>query len=306
MLTPRDYDYKLTGTPVGEVRITVLGTAQDGGFPQPGCRKECCNEEPGEALERYPVSLGIVGEDGTYHMIEASRMMGKQFRIWQKEIGVYPSTPTSIILTHTHLGHIDGLGLLGKEVMGAKGVIIHCSKSVNELIENTPAYLELINQGAIKTRIWDQDTAFQPTKDCGFSISPIQVPHRSELSDNHAIIIQGNDKNLLFMPDHDSWTETLNHQTIREWLSDLEIDIALIDGTFWSSDELPHRYMKEIPHPTVQETLERLVRKQDSDPEIFFFHLNHTNPLCYPTSEQSMELQELGWSIANEGDSFRL
>ena len=306
MLTPRDYDYNVTGPLVGEVRVTVLGTAQDGGFPQPGCQKNCCHDEPEQSLHRYPVSLGIVGIDGTHHMIEASRMMGKQFRIWQKELGTYPPIPTSIILTHTHLGHIDGLGLLGKEVMGANAVVIHCSKSVAKLIGDTPAYNELIKQKAIKTRTWSQYESFEPSAGCGFSIHPIPIPHRSELSDNHAIIVEGAERKLLFMPDQDSWSKTLGNRTIRQWLSDLDIDIALIDGTFWSSNELPNRDMKEIPHPTVEDTLERLGPQQEFDPEISFFHLNHTNPLCNPKSEENAKLQALGWSIANEGDSFRL
>ena len=38
--------------------VTLLGTAQDGGRPQPGCRQSCCQGlEPADV--RYPVSLGI-------------------------------------------------------------------------------------------------------------------------------------------------------------------------------------------------------------------------------------------------------
>ncbi|MDP6906888.1 MAG: MBL fold metallo-hydrolase [Candidatus Thalassarchaeaceae archaeon] len=288
------------------VRVTVLGSAQDGGFPQPGCQKKCCNVEPSMELQRFPVALGIMGLDGTFHLIEASRMMERQFRILQEILGKYPPVPTSISLTHTHLGHIDGLGLLGKEVMGAEGVIVHCSESVARLIRITPAYQELINQDAIVVQVWNQSESFEPSPNCGFSIRPIPVPHRSELSDNHALIIESPGCNLLFMPDHDSWLDTLKSRTIREWLSELNIDIALIDGTFWDSNELPNRDMKNIPHPTILDSLERLGQRQNSDPEILFFHLNHTNPLCNPNSRESKELQLLGWGIAKEGDSFTL
>ena len=64
-------------------------------------------------------------------------------------------------------------------------------------------------------------------------------------------------------------------ESIEEWFSKLSVDIALIDGTFWSLDEIPNRAAEEIPHPTVEETLQRLDDKKIHDVRIIFFHLNH-------------------------------
>ena len=62
------------------VEVTVLGNAQDGGYPQVGCMKECCAKARVDStLSRMPVSLGLKGKDGSTHMIEASRMMSEQF-----------------------------------------------------------------------------------------------------------------------------------------------------------------------------------------------------------------------------------
>ena len=292
---------------VGGVLVTILGTAQDGGFPQLGCQRDCCLDEVARTHPRHPVALGIKGLDGTLHMVEASRMMYAQFQIWEQSLGFHPSVPNSITLTHAHLGHVDGLGLLGKEVMGARGVTIHCSKSVAQYIERTPAYAALIEQGSVSLNVWEMGTPFSPTKTCGFTIQPVPVPHRSEFSDCHALLIESNENRLLFLPDHDSWEDTLNHHiSIRDWLAGLKVDIALIDGTFWSADELLNRKISEIPHPTVQDSLERLGEKQVGDPDIRFFHLNHTNPLCNPQSEQSKIVTDSGWLVANEGDSFTL
>ena len=139
-----------------------------------------------------------------------------------------------------------------------------------------------------------------------FSILPIPVPHRSEFSDCHGLIIEANGNRLLFLPDHDSWEQTLQQQSIRDWLTQLQIDVALLDGTFWSADELQHRDINEIPHPTVEESLRRLGDKKKGDPDIRFLHLNHTNPLCNPHSKQTQILTEMGWAVAKEGDSFTL
>ena len=105
------------------------------------------------------------------------------------------------------------------------------------------------------------------------------VPHRDEFSDTHAIKIIGPSSSLLFLPDHDDWPtlDMAGQTSIRDWLNSLEVNFALIDGTFWSGDELDGRDMSQIPHPTISETIARLGRREDGDPEVIFFHLNHTN-----------------------------
>ena len=77
----------------------------------------------------------------------------------------------------------------------------------------------------------------------------------------------------------------------REFLLKFEVDIALIDGTFWSSDELSGRFQHEVPHPPVSQTLEMLGSKNQGDPDIFFIHLNHTNPLYFDGAERKMLLE---------------
>ena len=289
-----------------DVRVTVLGTAQDGGVPQPGCTLECCiRVRANDALRCHPVSLGIVGADGSTHLIEASRAMGEQFEIWHS-IDSIEGELSSLSITHAHLGHVDGLGLFGKEAMGVKNLTFHCSESVADLIERNPLWSSMREQGVIVPKVWTVNQGFEPSPGCGFRIRPIAVPHRAELSDNHGLIIECRDCNILFLPDHDSWTSTLQGSTIRQWLADLNVDIALLDGTFWDANELPHRDMSEIPHPTVRESLDRLGVREDGDPDIRFLHLNHTNPLCNPSSTEAAELTSLGWVLASEGDSFTL
>ena len=94
--------------------------------------------------------------------------------------------------------------------------------------------------------------------------------------------------------------------SIRDWLNSLEVDFALIDGTFWSGGELGGRDMSLIPHPTISDTIGRLGRREDGDPEVIFFHLNHTNPAIDHGSDEYRELAALGWSIGEQGSTFVL
>ena len=114
---------------------------------------------------------------------------------------------------------------------------------------------------------------------------------------------------MLYLTDHDRWDDTLNHHdapSIRAWLKDLDVDLALIDGTFWSSDELSGRSQLEVPHPPVSETLNRLGPRQKGDPEIYFTHLNHTNPVHDSASVEHATVLDHGWKVGEQGATFTL
>ncbi len=292
-----------------DVRVTVLGISQDGGFPQAGCGADCCKparENP--SLRRHPVSLGIVGADSSTHLIEATRDLAWQLNLWHS-VDPVEKPLDSLWITHSHHGHIDGLGLFGREVINSNNLQVNCSKSLAKLIKNTPNWNLLLKLKNIYLNELENLKSYTPTANCGFSIKPIQVPHRAELSDMHAFLIQGPNKNLLFLPDHDSWENTLkfvNKTEILEWFEDENIDIALIDGTFWSSDELKQRNQKVVIHPPIIETLQLIGEKKEGMPEIKFTHLNHTNPLNHKDSNEYLTLKKMGWSISKEGEIFTL
>jgi len=280
------------------VEVTVLGIAQDGGHPQPGCLRPCCANitEP-----HYPVSLGIRSSEGTNLLIEATRNLGEQFTIWGQ------TKVDHLLLTHAHLGHVDGLGLFGREALAARDIELHVSDDMYHLIDRTPQWNLMVQQGVFNIRTFTAgDVVFSQGE---LSIEAVRVPHRAELSDMHAFIVRGAIKSLLFLTDHDTWKETLvvhNCSTIRELLDKLNVDIAFIDGTFWSEDELAGRNQATVPHPPVLQTLKMLGKKKQGDPDIIFTHLNHTNPLYNRDSEQYAEVERLGWSVAHQGQRFTL
>ena len=276
--------------------VTLLGIAQDGGRPQPGCTRLCCENLGSEDI-RSPVSMSIQTSGGKTILVEATRDLGRQLR--------FIGTPfvDHLILTHAHLGHVDGLGLFGRETMSARNIQLHCSPSMQSLVKRTPAWNQLLKQSVF------QFASFPRIEIDDVAVEFHKVPHRDELSDTHAIIVRGKTKSILFLSDHDTWRETLDAykcETIREFLAKLNVDIALLDGTFWSGDELQGRDMNVVPHPTVQESLERLGMRLKNDPQIVFFHFNHTNLLHNTDSEEYSILKELGWDVGFETQQFTL
>ena len=280
--------------------VTLLGTAQDGGRPQPGCQRTCC-ADLGPDDVRHPVSLGITDEHGQGHLIEATRALGDQLKLWG-----YPPLQ-SVMLTHAHFGHVDGLGLFGRETLNARGLNLYASSSMLSLVDNTPQWALMVEQGVFTTV--PVTTGSEHLLSDSITVVPVAVPHRAELSDMHAFIVRGPNRSLLFLPDHDRWDETLEHHdapNIRAWLASMDVDIALIDGTFWSADELVSRTQHEVPHPPVSETLDRLGPRTGGDPEIVFIHMNHTNPIHRLDSMEYARVVSLGWSVGEQGMTFTL
>ena len=144
------------------IEVTVLGTAQDGGYPQVGCFRPCCEVPRADhSLVRFPVALGIIDEDGNQHLIEASRTMGDQFELWHSN-GLKRGNLVSLSITHAHLGHIDGLGLFGREVMAVNELSLNCSESLHGVIKSTPNWNLLLENQVLIPRIWQEKTPFSP------------------------------------------------------------------------------------------------------------------------------------------------
>ena len=92
------------------------------------------------------------------------------------------------------------------------------------------------------------------------------------------------------------------------WIADWnQCDAILIDGTFWSDDELVRtrgggkfaRGMGHIPISGPGGTLERLAKI--THPRKIYYHINNTNPILDEDSAEHRAVREAGWEIAYDG-----
>jgi pyrroloquinoline quinone biosynthesis protein B len=81
-----------------------------------------------------------------------------------------------------------------------------------------------------------------------------------------------------------------------------DADVAILDGTFYSRAELPHRDILEVKHPFVEESLKKLAGARG---QVYFTHLNHTNPLLDAHGPARRALPK-GFAVAEEGMVFDL
>ncbi len=274
----------------------VLGIAQDGGVPHPGCRQALCVEARRDPSRRRLVaSLGVVDPlAGKRFLVDATPDFGEQM----ERLG---GLPDGILLTHAHVGHYLGLAQLGREVLGARRVPVYCTASMAKFLrENRPwSRLVALENVEIREIAFDREFALSDR----LHATAIRVPHRDEDSDTAAFLIRGPDRRILWLPDIDKWEKW--DRSLTDLLSDPSLT-AFVDGTFFSADEIPGRSIAEIPHPLVAETAALLARGKTSFAgRVFFVHLNHTNRLLWDPDALD-PLIKAGLALASEGQRLPL
>ena len=279
--------------------VVVLGIAQDGGLPHAGCLKSCCKNLWGTGNNEKVASIGIVDPNtGQSWLIDATPDFASQLHILEN---IHKTKLSGIFLTHAHIGHYSGLLQLGREVMGAKDMPVYAMPRMKSfLYENSP-WNQLLSLENIK--IIDLKNSKEIKLSSQLYIEPFLVPHRDEFSETVGYRVVSNKKSLVYIPDIDKWSKW--DQDIFQVV--LHSDFALLDGTFYSSDEIPHRDMSEIPHPFIIETMDLLDNMNSKNrKKIYFIHFNHSNPAINYTSSVSNIIRSKRFNIATEGLKLNL
>ena len=279
--------------------VVVLGIAQDGGLPHAGCLKSCCKNLWGTGNNEKVASIGIVDpKTGQSWLIDATPDFASQLHILEN---IHKTKLSGIFLTHAHIGHYSGLLQLGREVMGAKDMPVYAMPRMKSfLYENSP-WNQLLSLENIK--IIDLKSSKEIKLSTQLYIEPFLVPHRDEFSETVGYRVVSNKKSLVYIPDIDKWSKW--DQDIFQVV--LHSDFALLDGTFYSSEEIPHRDMSEIPHPFIIETMDLLDNMNSKNrKKIYFIHFNHSNPAINYTSSVSNIIRSKRFNIATEGLKLNL
>ena len=278
--------------------LVVLGVAQDGGFPQAGCKKSCCEKSWINLKKREYVSC-VAWVDPIhkkYWLFDATPDMPEQMHYLSEKYNVELA---GIFLTHAHIGHYTGLTHLGREVMGTKNIPVFALPRMYKYLSEHGPWKQLVELKNIQLIPLEADVPIQIAD--WFEVTAIKVPHRDEFSETAGFVVKGSVKSFFYLPDIDKWEKW--DRSIEEYIN--ETDYSFLDGTFYNALELPGRNMSEIPHPFIIESMERwkdlpLIEKN----KIHFIHLNHTNPLLQKNHPYRKQLLLSGYNIAKMGDIF--
>ena len=282
--------------------ITVLGIAQDGGYPHIGCQKICCaNYYNGKNKRKNVVALGLVDKENNQKwMFEASPDMHTQLAELEQNHLKKNTLIDGVFLTHAHIGHYTGLMYFGREALGKKNIPVYTMPKMASFLENNGPWNQLVSLQNIVLKKMQHDTTIVLNNN--LKVTPYIVPHRDEFSETVGYKIEGKNKSILFIPDIDKWHKW-KYSIIEEVK---KVDYAFLDATFLNQKEVK-RAMSEVPHPFIDETVNLFKNESiETKNKVIFIHFNHTNPALQVESLERKAIEKLGFKFANEGMQIAL
>ncbi len=287
--------------PADGVALLLLGTAQDAGAPQLACRAACCERLRARGERVLVASAALVdAREGKTFLLDATPDLREQLDHPALLPHLHPGARPldGILLTHAHAGHYLGLAFLGRESLASDAVPLFATERMQRFLSGAGPWELLLRAGHAELR--DLEPGRPLALSSRLEVEAFAVPHRDEYSDTVGFHLRGPQRRAIYLPDVDRLEEPL-------WRHLLETDVLLLDGTFFADGELAHRDMSQVPHPRMRATLARWSAAPAARrPELWFVHLNHTNPALDPASAAAREVEAAGARIARVGDTIAL
>lgn len=297
------------------VELVVLGAAQDGGFPQVLCTLPCCSSADTTTDDTSTTSIprkrglvtciGVRADDELF-LFDATPDLPEQVKLLARDGGHL----AGIFLTHAHIGHYLGLVYLGREAANLRELPTYAMPRMSSFLRDNAPFSQLVALGNVKLEPLRAGSAVELAAGA-LRVTPVAVPHRGEFSETVGYVIRGPSRAALFVPDIDSWSqwEVESGKTLAEHVA--EVDVAFLDATFYSGDSSAlrgaARDLKEVPHPLVVDSMQRLAEAAAEErSKVHFLHFNHTNPLLDPSSDEAKEVVKRGFRIATLGQRIGL
>jgi len=310
------------------MRVKALGSAAGGGFPQWNCNCSNCSRLRRGVLKgraRTQTQLALSPAGSQWLLVNASPDLRHQI-LNDPELapaGGMRGTPISaIILTSADVDCV--LGLL--HLREFQPLVIYSTSSVRRALTEENTLFRTLERSKPPVR-WEtlplnqrisinKDGSAQEKADLFCEAIPlggsfpdyVSAGLRKSLRDDEAVIglrlFQGQ-KQFFYAPNlpgrGDDWKRHTN-----------ESDLALLDGTFWTDDELlkvqgsgkTAREMGHLPLSGAGGLLEQM--QTAGRGRRVLIHLNNTNPVLDEESAAHRAVRDAGWEVAYDGMEFNL
>ncbi|MCX8048200.1 MAG: pyrroloquinoline quinone biosynthesis protein PqqB [Methylohalobius sp.] len=299
------------------MQILVLGSGAGGGFPQWNCNCDnCLRLRHGEirATPRTQSSIAISADSTDWVLFNASPDIRLQLEAnpqLRSEHGVRASSIRAIVLIDAQIDHTAGLLFLRE---CAQPLHIYCTEPVYQDLTSGFPILNMLEHycGVVHHPIPVDGQTFTISdfKDLRFishalkSKAPPYSPHRYDPhpGDNIGVMIEqvSTGKRLYYAPG-------LGEIEPHVLQAMLEADCILVDGTFWSEDEMAKvgspkkaREIGHLPQSGPGGMIEVLSQLPKQTRKILI-HINNTNPILDEDSPQRQTLTEAGIEVAYDG-----
>ena len=306
------------------MRVTILGSAAGGGFPQWNCNcRNCAGQRNGSvrAKARTQSSIFIrpdANDDGL--LFNASPDILQQIKsspALQPARQLRDSAIAAVLLMDGQIDHATGLFMLRER---SRPLPLWCTDPVAEDLSTGNPVLRVLGHycGVERHRIALDGSAFSLPTLPGLSLRALPLsskaapysPHRENPvpGDNIGVIVRdlASGRSLFYAPG-------LGEISPAVFDAMSNADAVLVDGTFWTDDEMPRlgistKHAREIGHLAqsgpggMLEWLARLPRQTRR----LLIHINNTNPILDEDSAERATLQREGVEVCEDGMELHL
>jgi pyrroloquinoline quinone biosynthesis protein B len=289
-------------------------------LPQWNCGCPNCRAASlGQIKSLTQSSVAVRDNTGAWSLINASPDLAAQIRIYpdlrpNPESAELRGSPISeILLTNADLDHVLGIFSLRE----GKKLHIHALEAVRQTLDTCLNLTPVMN--AFCGVAWHEPSYadFVPLmreggKESALAFRAIQLPGKPPLFDVpahangvHSVAYQIRDRStggcLLVAPDVSAFSEPL----IRAMR---ESDAVILDGTFWSEDELLQlkpgsKTATNMGHVTIKDASLSLLQSLKAKYKIYL-HINNTNPVLSPNSPERASVEAAGVLVGYDGLEF--
>jgi pyrroloquinoline quinone biosynthesis protein B len=301
------------------LHVLVLGAAAGGGFPQWNCGCTNCegvrSGRPG-LLARTQDSVAVSGDGERWFLLNASpdvlRQVQANRQLWPRRLRHSPIA--GVVLTNGDLDHVLGLFQLRE----SQPFAIYATSRVRQGLRENAALRTLERfEGQVRWTDLELDVSCDlrhaDGTPSGIELTASAVPGKPPLhlmgrfepsaEDNVALRLHANGSGSLVYA-----SAIADAERARPLLEDCAA--LLLDGTFWSENELPElgvpmgpaRTMAHQPIGGVAGSLHALPQLRAT--RRVYTHLNNTNPVLDESSAERAELAAAGWEVAVDGMGF--
>ena len=306
------------------MRITILGSAAGGGFPQWNCNcRNCAGVRSGSvrAKARTQSSIFVRPDDAVDGVLfNASPDILEQIRshpVLQPARALRDTAIAGVVLMDGQVDHATGLFMLRER---GSPLPLWCTDPVAEdLTEGNPVLRVLSHYcGVQRERVALDGSPFTVPDVAGLSFRALPLtskaapysPHRDHPvpGDNVGITVtdQRSGKSLFYAPG-------LGDITPPVFDAMASADAVLVDGTFWTDDEMvalgiSRKHAREIGHLPQSGAggMIEWMAKLPAATRRLLIHINNTNPILDEDSAERATLTRAGIEVCEDGMAISL
>lgn len=298
------------------MRAIVLGSAAGGGFPQWNCG--CANcvavraQRPGY-VARTQDSLAITSSadpmTGRFVLVNASPDVLVQI---QKTPALWPRAPrhspiSAVVLTNGDMDHVLGLFSMRESYPFA----LYTTASVRRGLEES-AFIRTLRR--FEGQLVMREIALGQPMDLAsadgepLSLSVVASPMSGKLPVHFVGHAKGAPEDNVALAFRDERGGSLMYAAAGA-SADVDLDghdVVLFDGTFYREDELVRLglsklYARDMAHVPIDGDAGSLARLSSLRARKIYTHINNTNPILAPDSDERRAVEGAGWEIAHDG-----